>query len=452
VTHESSVFGKYERLKNGTDAAAVRIPAYCPDTPETRADRALYYDNMRRLDAQVGKLLKELEEDGLAEETIVFYYGDNGGVLPRSKRFAYDSGLHVPLIVRVPEKWKKMAGVEAAGSRVTFPVSFVDFAPTVLSLAGVEAPKYFQGKAFLGPKNAGPREFAFGFRDRMDERYDMVRTVRDERYRYIRNYRPEVPWGQHVQYMFQQAGYRAWEKLHLEGKLPEVQERFWGEKPAEELYDLKTDPDEVKNLAGVAEHRAVLDRMRGALRAHLLEIRDNGFIPESSPLEGFEKTRDAKAYPLERIIAVADVATQRDAANLPKLVEWMGDENECVRYWAGLGCVMLREKAAPAADMLEKLLADPSGSVRVVAAEGLCRVGRAKKGLKCLAELLLDHESAKVRLQAANAIDHLGPVAKPIVEAVEKAARGDSDDYVKRATRYTAAMLRGRAAPMEGQD
>jgi len=120
---------------------------------------------------------------------------------------------------------------------VDAPVSFVDFAPTVLSLAGASAPKYFQGRAFAGPKKAAqPDEYAFSHRDRMDERYDLVRTARDKRFRYIRNYRPDLPWGQHVQYMFQQKGYRAWERLHKAGKLNEVQERFWHEKPAEELY------------------------------------------------------------------------------------------------------------------------------------------------------------------------------------------------------------------------
>jgi arylsulfatase A-like enzyme len=337
VTHESCLFGKFQPLAGGTDPQSVRIPAYCPDTTETRADRALYYDQHRRLDGQVRQLLAQLKEDGLEDDTIVFYYGDNGGVLPRSKRFAYDSGLHVPLIVRFGKKWQHLAP-SGAGTRVESPVSFVDFAPTVLSLAGVTAPKYFQGRAFAGPKKAEPAEYAFCFRDRMDERYDLVRTARDQRFRYIRNYRPDLPWGQHVQYMFQQRGYQAWEKLHKAGKLNDVQERFWGEKPAEELYDLSNDPDEVKNLVDSPEHKDVLVRMRAALRAHLLEIRDNGFIPEGSPLEGFVPTRDEGAYPLGKILDFADVVTRRDAANLPEFVKGLGDANEVVRYWSALGC------------------------------------------------------------------------------------------------------------------
>src|SRR5260221_2509284 len=213
VTHESCLFGKFQPLAGGTDPKSMRIPAYCPDTAETRADRALYYDQHRRLDGQVRQLLAQLKEDGLEDDTIVFYYGDNGGVLPRSKRFAYDSGLHVPLIIRYGKNWQHLAP-SGPGTRVESPVSVVDFAPTVLSLAGVTAPKYFQGRAFAGAEKAAPAEYAFCHRDRMDERYDLVRTARDKQYRYIRNYRPDPPWGQHVPYMFQQAGHRAWGRRH----------------------------------------------------------------------------------------------------------------------------------------------------------------------------------------------------------------------------------------------
>ena len=447
VTHESSIHGKYQPLAGGTDPAAVRIPAYCPDTPETRRDRALYYDNIARLDEQVGRLLRQLEDDGLADDTIVFYYGDHGGVLPRSKRFCYDSGLRIPLIVRFGANWKHLAP-GPPGSRIEAPVSQVDFAPTILSLAGVDAPKHFEGQAFLGPKAAAPRAYAFSFRDRMDERYDMVRTARDKRYRYIRNYMPHLPWGQHVQYLWQQQGMKVWERMYKEGKLNEVQRRFWQVKPEEELYDLRNDPDEVNNLAGSAEHRAVLERMRAALWKHMLETRDNGFIPEGSPLEGYSNTRDAKAYPLERVMDVADVVTRRDATNVPRLIEWMTDSNECVRYWATLACVMLVEKAAPAKDALLKRLEDESPQVQIAAAEALCGVVKARTGEAILASLLANHENYRVRLQAINALGRIGDRAKFVLSIIES-ARQDKDDYVKRAARYTAAVLKNEEPPGE---
>ena len=450
VTHESCLFGKYQPLPDGTDPQSVRIPAYCPDTPETRADRALYYDQHRRLDAQIAALLAQLKADGLADDTIVFYYGDNGGILPRSKRFAYEAGLHVPLIIRFPQKWQHLAPAPP-GSRIETPVSFVDFAPTVLSLAGVDPPDYFQGHAFAGPKKvAPPKEYAFGFRDRMDERYDMVRTVRDKQFRYIRNYRPDLPWGMHMQYLWQQAGMKVWEKLYKAGTLNDVQKRFWEEKPEEELYDLQADPDEVNNLAALPAHLPALDRLRAALRKHMLDIRDNGFIPEGSPLEGFAGTRDGTAYPLEKALAAADLATRRDAANLPDFIKAMADGNEVIRYWSVLGCVMLKEKAAGAKEALLKATQDPSPHVRVVAAEALCRIGEAPRALPILSELLLKHDNPKVRLQAANSVDHLGPIAKPAWAQLRMAAK-DPDDYVKRATRYTAAILTGEEPPGEGE-
>jgi len=442
VTHESSMFGRGDK-PGETDPAKVRLPAYNPDAPEFRADRAHYYDQMALLDGQVAKLLKQLEDDGLSEDTIVFYYGDNGGVLPRSKRFCFDSGLHVPLILVFPKKFQGLAP-GAPGSRVEAPVSFVDFAPTVLSLAGAAIPKYMQGHAFAGPQKAEPQQYAFCFRNRMDERYDFVRTVRDKRYRYIRNYMPHLIYGQYVSYMFQQRSVRAWAEMYKEGKLVGPQKFFWEEKPEEEFYDLAADPDEVKNLIAAPEHQKRTGEMRSALRQHLLAVRDNGFIPEGSPLEGYDASRDPKAYPLERILDTCDVVTKRDPANLPKLIAWMDDENECVRYWAALGCVMLREKCAPAAEALAKRLTDNSGQVRVAAAEALCRAGQEAKGLAALTACLADEKSVWVCLQAANALENLGEKARPALAALEKAASG-GNQYVRNAAGHAAAVLKGES-------
>ncbi len=456
VTHESQIFPEAQArqtpLARPTDPAGVRLPAYIPDAPETRRDRAHYYDQMARLDALIGERLKELEADGLADDTIVFYYSDNGGVLPRSKRFTYDSGLHVALIVRFPPKWKHLAPA-AARTRIAAPVSFVDFAPTVLSLAGVNPPSYFQGRPFAGP-GAAPREYAFSFRDRMDERYDMSRTVRDRRFRYIRNYKPHLIWGQHIEYMWQQAGVALWERLYRAGKLDATQRRFWEEKPEEELYDLSADPDEVRNLAGDPAHRDRVARMRRALESHMLEIRDNGFVPEGSPLEGYEPTRDRRAYPLEEILVVADAATRRDPAGIPRLIRWMGHDHECVRYWAALGCVMLKDNAAQAAGELARLLRDPSPSVRVASAEALCYAGRADEGVAALREALA-HDNGSVRLQAANALENIGDRALPALPDLER-SQSDADNYVCRAVIHTVSKLKARrsspsASPQVGQ-
>lgn len=442
VTHEGQLFpeniAKYKPLPNPTDPARIELPPYHPDLPEFRTDWANYFDQMARLDEQVAQLLRQLEEDGLAEDTIVFYYADNGGVLPRSKRFCYDSGLHVPLIIRFPKNLRHLAPANS-GRRIDAPVSFVDFAATVLSLAGLDIPKHMQGHAFAGPKNAGAQPYAYSFRNRMDERYDMVRTVRDKRYRYMRNYMPHLIYGQHVEYMFQMRSMQAWEKAYKEGKLSGSQKFFWEEKPAEELYDLQNDAFEIKNLAGSREHREILQRMRTVLRQHMLDIRDNGFIPEGSPLEGYDMAHDSRAYPLERILEVADLAIQREGANLSRLSSWLADENECVRYWAALGCVMLREKAAGATAALSARLTDTSGSVRVPVAEALCHIGRADVALATLQDCLLKDKSPWVRLQAADALQNLGPKARPALPAIKQAS-SDANDYVRRAAKYTSGL------------
>ena len=477
VTHESSVFGKFSPLPNGTDPAKVRIPAYTPDCPETRADRALYYDNMHRLDNQVAALLKQLDDDGLTEDTIVFYYGDNGGVLPRSKRFCYDSGLHVPLIVRIPKKFAALGMGAQAGARLTAPVSFVDFAPTILSLVGIDAPKYFEGHAFLGPKKGADKEYAFGFRGRMDERYDMVRTIRSDRYRYTRNYSPDVPYSAHNQYQWQQKGYQAWEKLYKGGQLTGAPLAFWQAKPTDEFYDVQADPDEVKNLAlnPTRENATRMAEMRAALRKHIIATRDNGFMPEGAAAEGYAASRDEKAYPIAEILAAADLAAERHPAHLAAFEKGLKSENEVLRYWAAMGCMMLRNDAAAAKDaLIEIATKDPSPRVRVPAAEALVWIAYsdrrsgapvldvpqspvppdlalAGKGLETLTALLT-HEDMRVRLQAANALDLLGGRAKPVLAAIRKASTEDKDDYVKRMTRYTAAVLAGEKPPIEGEE
>jgi arylsulfatase A-like enzyme len=341
-----------------TDPAEVDLPAYVPDDPVLRTDRAAYLDHVTAMDREFGEVLAELEELGVAERTIVIYSSDHGGVLPRSKRFCYDSGLHAPLVVRFPPDYQHLAP-GGPGTVVDTPVSSIDAAPTMLHLAGVEIPSHFQGTPFAGP-TCVPRAIAFGNRNRMDEAIDFVRTARDDRYRYIRNYMPHLPWGQHISFMWGQAGYRQWEALHHQGALDEVQDRFWGEKPVEELYDLDADPEEVNNLVGDPDHQQRLDELRAALDEHMLAINDNGFIPEGSAAEGYDQSRQPGAYPLEGLMELGALAIQRDPDNLPELVDALGDPNPIVRYWGALGCSMLGEAAAPASEVLETHATDPA--------------------------------------------------------------------------------------------
>ena len=423
----------------------MRIPAFLPDTPTTRADKAQYYDRMAQMDAELAARLAELEADGLAEDTIVFYFSDNGGVLPWSKRFANERGLRVPLIVRVPEKWSHLAPARP-GSVIEAPVEFADLPPTALTLAGVQPPEYMQGTPFLGRRRHRER-YTYGQRSRMDERYDLQRTVRDERYVYIRNYMPHRPAGQNMGYMWQQKGYQEWEQRHLDGEVTPVQERFWDEKPSEELYDVWRDRDQVSNLAGEERHRGTMRRLRSALDEHTVEINDNGFIPEGSPLEGYDQSRAPGAYPLRRIMRVAETAIERDPDNLDALVRWLEDEHEVIRYWAAQGILMLKEAAQPAvATLTERLDGDPSTHVRIVVAEALARLGHTGRPVAFLAETIDTHANPRVRLQALNAFTYVGVAALPYLAVVERAATS-SDEYLRNAGRYLRFVLTGIYTP-----
>jgi uncharacterized sulfatase len=283
VTHESQIrttderFAQHTaRLKPGQrhDPAQAVLPPYYPDTPVVRRDWARYYDLISAMDLQVADLLRQLEEDGLAGSTIVFFYSDHGRGLPRAKRWIYDSGLHVPLIIRWPD------GRDAGAVRDDL-VSFVDFGPTVLSLAGVEIPSYIQGRAFLGEQAAEPRDYIFAARDRMDETYDIIRAVRDKRYKYLRNFKPGRPYAQYIDYMEQMPTMQELRRLNKAGKLVGPQRLFFRpEKPDEELYDLTVDPHEIDNLARCSEHRDVLKRMRSVLDEWMSETNDLGLISE----------------------------------------------------------------------------------------------------------------------------------------------------------------------------
>jgi len=238
------------------------------------------------MDEQAGQTLRQLEEDGLADNTIVWFWGDHGRGLPRAKRWIYDSGIRVPLIIRVPEKLRKAAmpsnpNAVKPGTVNDDLIAFIDFAPTMLSLAGVKIPEHIQGRAFLGGQKAEPREYVFAARDRMDEAYDLIRAVRDKRYKYIRNYMPHVTRGQDIEYMNRMPTMQEMRRLNAEGKLKGAERQYFEPtKPVEELYDTLNDPHEVKNLADDPEYKDVLKRMREVHKDWVMETCDVGLIPE----------------------------------------------------------------------------------------------------------------------------------------------------------------------------
>ncbi len=413
VSHESSL---HKWLEPVHDPAKMKLPPYHPDTPEVRHDWAQYYDKITELDKQIGEKLQRLEDLGLAENTIVFYYADHGGVLTRSKRFLYDSGTHVPMMVRFPDRYKHLA-THKSGSRTDRLVSFVDLAPTVLSLAGVPVPEIMQGEAFLGKQAQTERDYVYLFRGRMDERYDHMRAVRDKQFKYIRNYMPHRIWGQHLNYLWKMPTTQAWYKLHQEGKLNAMQDIFWSEKPKEELFDTTLDPWEVNNLADDPKYKDVLERMRGALNDWVLDVRDPGYLPEAEMViraEGstvYEMGQDPQKFNQKRIMQVLDVVNDRDEKNIPLLIEWLSDEDSAVRYWAAEGFIALGDKAKTAKVDLIKALDDPAPNVRIAAAEAIFKFENSEQAWHVIVQAL-DHPVEWARLQAANVMDFQDKRAK----------------------------------------
>lgn len=304
VTHESGLFPR-RFPRDGIEASLrlahlgnewsyeevvspeeVQVPPYYPDTPVVRKTLARLYGNIALMDAQVGRILSELEAAGLADSTIVVFTTDHGDGLPRAKREVYDSGIRVPMVIRWPRKWMP-DGLEP-GQIDERLVSFIDLAPQILAWAGLATPPWMQGRPFVGPGSDPPREMIFAARDRMDEVEDRVRAARDRQWKYIRNYRPEqagaLPsaFRDHLDLMAE-----LWE-LDRAGQL-EGPPALWfaAPRPREELYFLPEDPDEVRNRVGDPEHEATLVRMRAELDAWLAAIPDQGAIPEPELVEGF---------------------------------------------------------------------------------------------------------------------------------------------------------------------
>jgi N-sulfoglucosamine sulfohydrolase len=264
----------------------VPLPPYYPDTPVVRRDVARYYDLISAMSGQVQHYLEQLERDGLADNTIVWFWGDHGRGLPRSKRWLYDSGTRVPLLIRTPPRYRQLVfgdrlHLAKPGVVCDDLVAFVDFAPTMLSLCGVPLPEHLQGQPFLGPEAKPPRQYVYGHRDRMDETTDLIRSVRDQRYRYIRNFRPDLPRSQRIAYMDQMPTMQDWRRLHAAGELNgPAADWFAARKPLEELYDTEQDRHEVRNLADDPTHRETLLRLRSACREWMLSIHDLGLVPE----------------------------------------------------------------------------------------------------------------------------------------------------------------------------
>ncbi|MGE4489255.1 MAG: sulfatase-like hydrolase/transferase [Kiritimatiellales bacterium] len=435
-SHESRAQGDVENTDHRP--ADTRLRAYHPDLPDIRKNYAKYYDAMKRMDGHVGRVLARLDESGMADNTIVVYCSDHGGVMPRSKRFLFDTGLHAPLIVRIPEKYRSLWPADRPGSTVDRLVSFVDMPKTWLSLAGAEIPSVMQGRIFLGPDAEPEPEYHFAFRGRMDERIDNTRAVHDKRFLYIKNYMPFVPSGQHLDFLWKMAATRAWDAYDRSGGTDAVTGRFFRPKAGpEELYDSVNDPDNVHNLIGDPEYADVADRMQKALHSWQLSIHDAGLIPESDGVRRaadhgvtlYELVRNPEWYNLPASLDAADTALDADPAKLPQLTVYMKSADAGLRYWGVTGCLMLGAQAAPAEDAVRALLSDDSHEVRAMAAWVLFRLGDRDACCATLGALLENHSYAT--LSVLNIIDWMGDDGAALLPLVRKIRNETEVAYVR---------------------
>ena len=333
---------------------------------------------------------------GLMENTIVIYNSDHGGVLPRSKRHLFNSGTHCPLIIRIPEKYRAWWPADTTGSKIDRLVSFIDMPKTWLSLAGADVPEVMQGKIFLGKDREAERPYHISYRERMDERFDNQRAIRNKRYLYIRNYMPFVPLGQRLEYLWKMEASRAWEDWHDAGKTNEVTGRWFLPKPSEELYDTWEDPDNVINLIDDSKYAEIANELRQELSRWQKEKRDLGLLPESERamwaedlgITLYELAQNPDAYDLDAFLEASDLALQRDAKNFAQLNLFLQSKDSGIRYWGVIGLLLLDEKTTQVVEELRKVLTDQSHSVQAMAAYALHLRGEKEQARETLLNLL----------------------------------------------------------------
>ncbi len=379
-SHESSLHIDFSKPGNQptTNPDEVRLQPYFPDTPLFRKTLARYHDRMQLIDNHVGEVIDELREAGELENTFVFYFGDHGGVLPRSKGYLYEAGLHVPLVVRVPDRFKDLADREL-GSRTSGFVEFVDFGPTVLKLASVDIPRGTDGKPFLGAGVSGEsvdaRDEAIGYADRFDEKYDIVRSLRLGNWKYHRNFEAYLPDGLQNNYRYQMQAYEQWRSLASEGKLNDVQLAFFKPKDVEALYDLETDPHETHNLASDPVHAETLSKLRSRLMERLKSMPDLSFFPEAvlferafdSPVAFGQKIADR----IGRFIDTANLSLEPFEDVKLRLRDALQSSDPWLRYWAAITCGCFGKQASELEPILRQLLDDDQPLVATRAAESL---------------------------------------------------------------------------------
>ena len=414
-SHESRLHFPLKQMETPTKTSPddVMLQPYFPDTPIMRYTKARYYDRIRVIDSQVGKIVNQLKEDGILEDTFVFYFGDHGGVMPRSKGYAYESGLHVPLVVRIPENFKKLID-HKRGTRTNGFVSFIDFGPTLLNLASISVHKELDGQAFFGKgvsaADLANRDEVFGHADRFDEKFDMVRTYRKGKWKYIRNYQSYYADGLQNNYRYRQLAYDNWRNLYRAERLNPVQRQFFERRSVEQLFNLEKDPHEVTNLAADPAQSKRLAEMRGLLKNKMKSINDLSFYPENRMVttalnDGVAFGREHSKQ-ISRLSDLADTALRPFSEVKQALAGSLQSKGALRRYWALKVCSNFGKKAKSLAIVAMPLLNDENLMVRVRAAEFLGSI-KAVDPMPTLYGVVNNAETEQALMIAFNTIVYL---------------------------------------------
>jgi arylsulfatase A-like enzyme len=462
--HESGITGtaKYKAVtsnlssKERQDAKALTtLPPYYPDTPATREDWKRNYELITAMDHWCAGHIQDLKDAGIYEKTIIFFWSDHGVGLPRSKRWLYDSGTHIPLIVRIPKSLRHLQQ-GLPGTSTDELISSIDLGPTVHRLAGVKTPQHVQGRAFLGKQLGPQREFVFAARDRMDERYDIIRMVRDKQYKYIRNYEPLKTFYQYMNTPEKGVTMQALRQGYLKDQLS-IQAAFFfsPNKPVEELYDTSVDPHELVNLATSPKHQIILERLRSAHIQWVTDTKDLGLIAEpilvtrqkeiGNQYDILRGSEDPTLY--QRVAKVARLASSGPLA-VPALIQALNDVDAAVRYWGAIGLGNHAKYAATASELLTTTMqSDPSSVCRTAAARALCRLGQTKSALPVLTNELRTGRQWE-RLHAAIVLDEIDGQARPVIRDMHAALKPRPDLYAN--GKYVIRVLNRALNQLEG--
>ena len=470
VTHQSQTRYGIEKLneinstldeKDRINPDDVEIPPYYPDTPIVRNNIASLYTQVHIMDKKFQEIINQLEEDGLRENTIIFFYSDHGTGLPRGKGYLHDTGIKVPLIIEFPEKYKHYSPAKA-GAFSDELVNFIDFPPTVLSLTGIDPPKYMQGNPFLGQYRKNSNDYVISIRDRRDEVLMFSRSIRTDKYHYIRNFLPHRPRMQRNFYSEITPIRQELRRLDNLGLLQSNEDWLMEDSvPVDELYDTETDPHELNNLAQEAEHLEIMELLKRNLFSWMVETKDLGLVPE---YEMIEKSKDGAPYDTfsgnfdpKPILDLVD-KIGRGKQHIDSFNFALQSSNPVYRYWGATGLAALGQNAVESKELLQSTLNDPVPYVRFAASEAICNIGYPRQGVEILSKGL-DSESVVNQLHASQILMAVGknaafalPKMKIAIDNLYKIGADESQSYDKHRAWYTRENLEYLVSYLNGKE